>query len=514
MATKNPNELVKLARQAVRGGRVREGEQLARQAIAAAPAHAQALLTLGLIERETGRMDEALAHLAQAAKAAPTDAEVLFTLANTQHHQPRLHAEARAGYLRVLELAPESVAAHAALAKLYEEANELVAARASADRALALNPDEPAALLIVALIDRREGNLEPARASLERLVNGGEAAPAMRLAPITRSTVWMRYGDVLDRLGDPGGAFEAFTRAQQERWSCADAQKVNPQQPLTLIECSRAVMTPQRLGEWAAFEPGDALADPAFIVGFPRSGTTLTEQILAAHGGIVTLDENTPIGDLLGPVAALSPAGPYPNGLRHLTDDKVRELRAAYRAGAERRLGQPLGGRLLVDKLPLTILHLAAVCRLFPRARIVVALRDPRDICVSCLMQVMTPNNAMWHLRTIPTAARFYAQVMGFWAEVRPRMQTPWLEWKYEDLVADPVGRARVLLEFLGVPWDPGVLEFHERSMGKAISTPSYEAVARPINDSAVGRWERYADRFEGTLGVLGPLLDEFGYRR
>ena len=512
MARQDPAELTRQAKHALRAGQGREAERLLRQAIGLAPAHAQALLLLGQLQRETGRLDEALGHLERAVRSAPNDAEAVFTLANTQHQRPRLHAQARAGYERALELAPDSVAAHAALAKLCEETNELEAARASADRALALKPDEPAALLISALIDRREGKLGAARATFDRLVAGGESAPAMRLAPITRSTVWMRYGDVLDRLGEHAGAYDAFTRAQTERWSCGDAGRVNPQQPLQLIASAKAVMTPERLGEWAAFEPGDGLADPAFIVGFPRSGTTLTEQILAAHPGIVTLDEDTPLSDLMGPVAALSPAGPYLNGVPHLGEAKARELRVAYWKGAEQRLGGPLGERLLVDKLPLTIMHLPLVCRLFPRARVVVALRDPRDICVSCLMQVMTPNNAMWHLRSIPTTARFYAAVMGYWLEVRPRMAAPWMEWKYEDLIADPEGRARALLEFLGAPWDPGVMAFHERSQGKAISTPSYEAVARPINDKAVGRWRHYAERFEGTFETLAPLMEQFGY--
>ena len=505
----SPADLSKRAAKALGEGRPVQARRLAERALGLDPNEPAATIILGVLARERGDSDLAERLLRGAVQRRPRDAEAIYQLALTLHQRPAARDEARGLYERACALMPKAALPHAMLAKLFEESNEVEAARQACDRALALQPTHPTARLVRTLLDRREGKLAEARAGFIELIYGEDGATMRGFGAVSQAAIWNRYAKTLDALGEHDAAFDAFTYAHTVLGS---VQRVNPQVPLQLIASAKAVMTAERLGEWAAFDPADGLADPVFIVGFPRSGTTLTEQILAAHPGVATLDEDSPLSDLMGPVAALSPQAPYTTGVPLLSEEKVRELRAAYWAGARRRLGEPLGPRVLVDKLPLTILHLPLVCRVFPRARIVVALRDPRDVCVSGFMQVMTPNHAMWHLRSIPAAARFYAAVMGYWLEVRPRMVTPWMEWKYEDLIADPEGRARALLEFLGVAWDAGVLGFYERSRGKAITTPSYEAVSRPINDLAVGRWRPYAQRFEGTLETLAPLMEQLGY--
>ncbi len=518
MANDPIRELLKSARQALAAGSARQAGQIVRQALAKSPNHIRANMLMARILVEMGDIRSAVEHMDTAKAAAPQDPEVLFNRANILHRDPRRAAEAKDEYKACLELAPDSVSTHSALAKVHEELNELPEARAAAERALALDANNPASLLIIALVDLREDKPEAARVGFERLLLDDGGSLASKLPAVTRATALNRYATTLDRLGAYDAAATWFDRAQRVRWSCPDAGNVRPNQPLRVIDDARKAITPALLKQWQASTHDDGLDDPVFLVGFPRSGTTLTEQILASHPGVVTLDENSPMAEVLPKLAARTSAGTYPMALPKIRDEFVSELRGLYASGMDKRLesdvGAPRGDRLLIDKLPLTIIHLPAIVRLFPKARVIVALRDPRDACVSALSQLMKPNNAMAHLRSVESAAKFYEQVMGFWLELRPDLPLPWIESRYEDLVADTEAGARRLVEFLGLEWDDEVMRYREKLEGKAISTPSYEAVAQPVHTRSVGRWKHYEPLLEPVNDALAPFLDAFGYER
>ncbi|GJM19795.1 MAG: hypothetical protein DHS20C14_20080 [Phycisphaeraceae bacterium] len=502
----------------MQAGQPRRAADYARKALEKNPDHPRANMIMGVVLRDAGDLKQAIEHLEKAAAAEPTSPEFRFTLANTLHQDPRRTQDAKREYLAAVELAPESVAAHAALAKLYEELNELPEARAAAARALELSPDHPASVLVIGLVELREGDHAAARDTLAKLVEDDGDTLAAKLPRVTQATALNRYATALDRLGDYAKAAVYFERAQQARWSCGDAQRIKPDQPLQVMDASRAVLTAERVAGWRDAPPVDDLPDPAFLVGFPRSGTTLTEQMLSAHPGIATLDENSPLAEVLPKIAARAPAGTYPNALPHVDDAMAGELRAQFFESADKRLvaagEDPRGDRVLIDKLPLTIMHAGVIARLFPRAKIIVAIRDPRDVCVSCFSQIMKPNNAMSHLVSIPSAAAFYDRVMSFWAEMRDRLGLDSIESKYEDLVADPEAGAKRLVAFLGLAWEPAVLNYRDTLAGKAISTPSYEAVSKPINTGSIGRWKNYADTLAPVMSHLDPYLDAYGYQR
>jgi len=492
-------ELLKKARQSIATGNLREAAQPVRQALEKSPDHARANLVMGLILREMGDVPQALKHLENAAAADPGDAEIQFTLANTLHMAPQRRGEAKPVYQVCLELAPDSVPALAALAKLHEELGEFDEARAAANRALEHAPDHPSSRLVIALVDWREGKLEDARASFESLIVAGDGALASRLPPATRATALNRYATTLDGLGAHEDAATFFDRAQRVRWSCPDAASARPNQPLKVLEDTRRTVTPEMLQSWhgAAFD--DGLADPCFVVGFPRSGASPIERVLAAHPGVATLDENSPLAEVLPRIAARASAGTYPTALPKIRDEFILELRALYAKSADARLersrGESRGGRLLVDKSPMTVIHLPVIARLFPRARVIMAVRDPRDACLSSFMQLAAPSNSTAHFRSVESAARFYTEVMGRWLETRETFPLPWIESRYEDLVRDPAAGARGLVEFLGLSWDDG-------------------AADSGVHAGSVGRWRHYAPQFGPVSDALAPFLDAFGYER
>jgi len=175
-------------------------------------------------------------------------------------------------------------------------------------------------------------------------------------------------------------------------------------------------------------------------------------------------------------------------------------------------LNQPIGSRIHLDKNPTLTLLLPGMLRLFPETKLLIALRDPRDVVVSCFMQYLPLNTNSVCFLTLERTARRYAHDMGIWLKLREMIGTPWLEVRYEDCVADLEREARRTLDFLGLPWDPQVLQYRERLKAKAVSSPTYEAVSKPLYTSAIGRWKNYRKFLEPCLAILQPFIEAFGY--
>jgi hypothetical protein len=192
--------------------------------------------------------------------------------------------------------------------------------------------------------------------------------------------------------------------------------------------------------------------------------------------------------------------------------DLLRRARDNYFRCAERLLGAPLRGRLLVDKNPALNALIPMVVRVFPEARFLVALRDPRDVVLSCFLQPLALTPVSSAFLSLEETVRQYTSSMGFWLALRPHMDDRWLEVRYEELVADLPAVARRALGFLGVDFDERVLRFHEHARTRRVKSPSYAEVVKPVYRSAVGRWRRYEKHLEPHLGELERFVRAFGY--
>lgn len=508
----SPEDLAQAAWREMGSGRPQAAADLAAQALRLHPDNARALLVIGILTRESGDLDGAIRHLTRAVERDPRDARANYHLALAHHRKRGGHDAARALYERSLQLDPDSADANAMFAKLLEETNELDRAERYARRALQAAPRHTTARLVLAVVDRRLKRYDDARRGFESLLHDKGGAPARSLGTLALSLTWNHYAKTLDALAEYDLAYDAFARAHQIFEPVARASGADPARPVRLLERTREYLTQDRFDRWAAYDPADPTPDPIFVVGFPRSGTTLTEQIFAAHPGVVTLDEDSPLTDLSRLLGEGAPNDPYPASLDRVADAQVPMLRKRYFDGIAKRLGSPPGARTLVDKLPLTLLHVPLICRVFPRARLVLPLRDPRDVCTSCFMQVMVHNDAMANLTTTEDAAAFYVKVMGFWLEIRDRLPLPWFELRYERLTDNPAGTLRAMCDAIALPWDDALLHHHEQTRGRSISTPSYAAVSTPINTSARGRWRHYESRMTAALDRLAPILGPLGY--
>jgi hypothetical protein len=265
---------------------------------------------------------------------------------------------------------------------------------------------------------------------------------------------------------------------------------------------------------WRKLADHDSPYRFAALTSHPRSGTTLIEQVLDSHGEVISADEF----DVMTQWVYLPIVRKFPYSFPILSIlDKVPaavrgQARATYWQQTEAIFDKPIGIRLLLDKNPAMTLLLPVVNWAFPEMKTLIALRDPRDVILSCFMQKLQPNSISANWLSLPAAADYYAETMRIWLAVRGLNDGAWLEFRYEDVVSDLEGQARRILEFLGLPWDDRVLRFYEHAKEKVVRSPTYKDVTQPVYARSVGRWQHYAKYLEPVTEKLQPFLVEFGY--
>ncbi len=462
---------------------------------------------LGAALLASGRADEALPHLERACQALPNDAKILAHLALALRALRELD-QALPHLERAAALAPDQPDLHANLASTLESLGRNRDAAASARRALELDPTQSLARLVLAQLAREEGAHERAKVELDELL-------ARRLPPQEQAWALLERAKVHDRLDLRQQAMADLEQGQSLASGLPATRRVDREHFPALLGrldawYGTALATPS-----APPTPQDATPTPAFLLGFPRSGTTLTQQIVSAHPGVVAIDEQELlVQTLLAAPRLVGRALAYPAMLDDLADTEWDILRRDYWRRAREQLGLELGGvtPLVLDKMPLYIAHVGFIQRLFPQAPLLVMLRDPRDCVLSGFMQSFVPTVAMVHFDSLESSASLYARVMGLWLQARKLPGLYFLELRYEDVVGDLETQARRAIDFLGLPWDDAVLSYRKRLPGRYVSTPSRQDVARPVFTRARGRWRRYAAWLEPVQPRLAPYVASFGY--
>jgi tetratricopeptide (TPR) repeat protein len=393
------------------------------------------------------------------------------------------------------------------LSLTYSRLNRNQEALAAAKRASRMAPHSAMLQILVATLETDNKNHAAARQRLETVLGGF-------LGPEEKFRAHKELARVLDKLGAYGEVFPHLHRAGEMAATLPEVQKQDPAFVPGLIKTYEAGFDRELLGRWAELEfPPDQPA-PIFLVGFLRTGTTLTQEVVGAHPKVFLADETDLIVTLRDELDRMSRLrGAMPEQLRNLDADGIRHLRAYYWAQARQRFGERIGNRLLLDKTTLNTIDLGLINCVFPDGKVIFVMRDPRDVCLSCFMQTMTPNPSTVHLFTWEGTARFYALVMHWWITIKQRLTMDFLEFRYEDAVSDFETTYRKLFDFLGLSWDPAVAEFHKRAAGRFIASPSAKQVAEPLYSSSMERWRHYQDAFSPIAAQLEPFVAAFGYR-
>jgi tetratricopeptide (TPR) repeat protein len=502
--------LLNQARAAQGAGNWVRARALLTQALSGEPNNPEALHALAIVTATLGDNNEAVRMHRRAVAARPRHAPWHRDLARTLTTVARFDL-ALGAVERSLQLDPNDAEAHALHGAILNRLRRPEEAAGAVRRSLDLEPGRADATLLLARIHIAAGEDDRAEALLTTMVDAPGQHP-----PHLYSALHL-LGEILERRAEYDRAFEAHDRANRAVTGLALTK--------ALASAGRIDRVPDYLAEgaadhyrrWGEGAPNDGLPTPTFLVGFVRSGTTMTEQILRAHPRVKSLDERNLTEALYHRVRAMCDADAYDHErflerLDTLSGAQLTELRRAYWDLVRGELGPDGASWVVVDKNPLEILDVGLIARVFPRAPIIVVLRDPRDCCLSALFQPFALNPSTVRMLDVETVGAYYATVMRFWLDIRGMLPNPTLEIHYEDIVSNFDTHARRLIEFAGLEWSDEVTRFHEKAAKRPVFSASYLSVTKKINTRAVGRWANYEAHLAPLIDHVRPFLDAFGY--
>ena len=387
--------------------------------------------------------------------------------------------------------------------KRIDEAAGLLAQAAQIDR------KDPRVLFETAVVKRLRGMSQQAELIFRDLVTNSSSSTSVRVRAL------YELAGILDNEGRYDEAMAALLEAKALLRAHAAPYAAILQHMQSRAREMEQSITAAVMDRWRAdaakLQP---LRRIALLCGHPRSGTTLLEQVLDAHSDVTSAEETKMMHD----DAYLPLIKDFPEGtsilqaLDSVPPSVILQARENYFRCLEMFLRRKIGSRLLVDKNPALNLMIPMVVRIFPETKFLVALRDPRDVVVSCFMQALPLTPISSSYLSLDETVKQYANVMGFWLEMLPRMGNQWMYVRYEQMVADLPAVARAVFDYLGVGFEENALKFYEHASKKRVNSPSHADVRKPLYRTAVGRWRNYQKYFEPHMAGLERFLKAFNY--
>ena len=486
-------------------GQFQQAFRYATRARELAPRQGDVLNALGQTLVKLDRPREAINLFDEALRYSPASFASHFNKAEALVAASELK-KARDQYLRALALKPEHVETLTKLAHLAAQRGDAGEAREYGARALKVHPHEVHAKCAIATADIIERNYTAVLAALKPL------ADSSALNAATRATAQIMIGDALDALDKPQEAFAAYSQAGNNLHAVYTPIYARPGQT-TASSLARKLeryfrdAPPQ---SWRGVSAGDfksPVETHVFLLGFPRSGTTLLGQVLAAHPKMETMEERSCLDD--SHPFVLEEGGL--DRLASLDGTSLDQYRAAYWKRVANEWAAP-SRPVFIDKLPLNSVLLCLIAKLFPDAKILFALRDPRDVVLSCFRRRFGMNAQMYELLTLQSAAAYYDAVLSLTETCRKQFSLDFFEAYHENLVSNFEEETRRLCKFLGVEHDPGMQEFAPAARDRHIDTPSAAQVARGLFGDGRGKWRAYQDEISPVMPILAPWVAHFGY--
>lgn len=464
------------------------------EAVRLDPRNPGVLLEFGHALTRLDRAREALVAYADAARMDASNPDIFVAMGLAfMDMEDRERAEQAFGF--ALKAKPDFGPALLNLGILLEQGNRIPELEALLRQAVARGAKGADIDYLKAMALRRAGSLEAAL-ELAREARSASINPAVRNHFV---------GQVADQLGETGLAFAAF---EEMHWAMAQSplgQGVDRRAYQGEVEQLAVQTTAEWFARWPAITMPREPAAPVFMVGFPRSGTTLLDTILLGHKSVHVLEEVPILSQIADELGAFHRIG-------EIGEDETVRLRQRYFEELA-RVAPGAGGKLIVDKNPLSMLRAPLIHRLFPDAKIIFAMRHPCDVVLSCFMQNFKLTQAMASFLDLTSGSLLYDRVMAYWAQCRDIFPLDVHEVRYEAMIENVEGTVRPVFDALDLEWDPAVLDHQRTAKARGfIRTPSYGQVTEPIYTRATGRWERYRPQLTQILPILEPWVREFGY--
>ena len=473
-------------------GRYEDALALYREAVALEPRRTSAKSNLGVLLMKLGHTEAAYPLLREVADRRP-DPTVLTNLALAERANGRYEA-AIALLDRALAAAPGNLDAIAGKAQVLERMGRAEAACALLEPLIAVGRGNLRLALAFAGVAQRVGRTTEARDALISALRGSTDVHEAQQA-------YFALARLEEALGNFDAAFQIAGRGNQLAPKVYDPAAVAERFAKLTAFFSHAHLA-------ALPRAGNTDARPIFIIGMPRSGTTLVEQILASHPAVAGGGERPDIARLVEEVVAeADDVLPYPDCLAGMSPNRIGLLADRYLDRVSLLGG---GARRVTDKMPGNFEHIGFIAMLLPGARILHCVRDPLDTCVSCFLQnFRSGNDFASNLAHLGRHYRQYAELMEHWHVVRP---LPILDVVYEELVHAPASTVRTILEFCGLDWNEACLAFHENK--RRVLTASHDQVRQPLYTTSIGRHRRFAAHLAPLHNALRRRMSLVGDRR
>ena len=504
-----PNYL--LARQALAAelcflGRAAEAETLLRRTLALGirDPHQGAALehALAMALKQQEKFSEALTLFDAAQSKAPDLPAVDINRGNTLQQLGRLPEAARA-FARAVAREPDNSEANAGLALMSALTNDFTTARSAADRALQRAPGHPIAQIALAIAEIEAGDLEGATQRLRRVVDD----PAFE-RDSSASFALGFAADALERGRHYSRAFDVYATSNRAR------RRIHArfEDARVMRDVERLMAFVESCERWPASDPlpkgQEAPQGHVFVLGYMRSGTTLLQTVLSTNPNVVSIDE---IEFLTAPAREFMLSSEGLARLMALGPDEAASWRDSYWKSV-RSSGLSVAGKIFVDKMPFNSLRLPLIARLFPEARVVFAIRDPRDVVLSCFRRRFNPTTFSYEFLDLADCARFYASTMALSEWYRQKLPIIIRDHRYEDMVADFDTVIRGVCDFTGIHWDPSMREFAHVASTIDRRSPSATQVERGLYRAGVGQWRHYREQLRPVQPILEPWVARFGY--
>jgi tetratricopeptide (TPR) repeat protein len=382
--------------------------------------------------------------------------------------------------------------AHLELGVLLETMNQIEALEELVAKCDALGMKEAELAFLKAWLFRRQGDFEAAAAFAAQIPD----------TVIPARTAKLR-GDIADRLGNVEEAI-----AQYGKMNAAVTQESPPSKAVETyrerVEKQTAFWKPEQLSKLSSVSLPNKTIEPVFLVGFPRSGTTLLDTMLMGNPQLHVMEEKQVLTTAIGKH--------QPETLLDMDSGEIAAIREQY-FNIARDLAPGGEGKRLVDKHPLLMTRIPEIYALFPNAQVILAERHPYDVVLSCYMANFQLNSAMRSFTSLEEAAHTYDVVFTSWENTTGNLPIAVQSVRYERLVADPAGEMKPLISWLGLEWHDSILDTVEtaRERGR-IRTASYSQVTEPVYTRASGRWQRYRDQLQDVMPILAPWAEKMGY--
>ncbi len=504
----DPNSLTcttDLAMTLYSAGKMPEAEAHARNAIRLGPRDAQAHNVLGMILTDAGRTLAGEYHYRKALELHKPLGKLCANLALNLRQQGKLE-ESEIWYRKATELEPDNIASLLGWIKLEEVRRNFDKAFELLDKVQTLSPETPATLHMRSGLLKRMKRYDDAIVTLDKIERSKKNSTELG------SGYYQERAQILDKMGRFDEAFENYAKSN-ELICQAGRGNYRREQAENIAARLKGFFTESRYSLMPRSPKRTDVPQPIFIIGFPRSGTTMTEQIITAHPSITAGDELHFIGDLVrfGPKLLNSPMK-YPECFADLWMGENQEALDSFRDYYLKRTEQ-LGlldkdSQWFTDKMPLNEINLGMISMIFPQSPIIHLLRHPLDVVLSTYFTDLTHGfNCAFALENV---AHQYALVMDLLNHYLTVLDIKYKAIKYEDIVANQIDKTKELLAFIGVEWDERCIDFHKNE--RYARTASYAQVSEKMYTSSVYRYKNYRKHIENIIPILEPHIHRLGY--